>query len=333
MTSRLRTLIWWMPQLALIPRRRGRHSLIAALLGLLSFAGGCAPLAAPALLPPQKPPVEFLGAWGEHGRDPGQLASPVAIATDTFGMAYILDSATHSIQKFSSQGHPLLSFQPVSLRLPLALAVDSGGAIYVADGAARHISIYSPQGDFLRAQRRMGQREFGLPAALTVDADGNLYVVDSQRAEVTMFDPRGRLKKVWGRRGEGPGEFQMPSSIALGPDGSVYVSEKRNRRVQKFNRDGGLVTAWTGQVASEQPLKYPGSIAAGEAFVVVFDPFPPRLVFWTPEGKPLHVLDLGDHLEKRGDVDAQAYLALAGKDELLLLDFWAQRVLRFRVHF
>ncbi len=319
-------------QFCRVARAAGHRCLLAGLLTLAAISGGCAQPQA-ALPPPQKPPVEFLGAWGKHGSEPGQLDAPVALATDSFGMAYLADGGSRLIQKFSSAGHPLLSFQYSSLRTPSALALDSGGAIYAADLTAHRVFIFSPVGDFLRSQSRTGTTDLRSPLALAVDADGNLFVVDSQRNEVAMFDARGRLRKFWGKRGERPGEFRGPSGIALGPDGSLYVSDTLNARVQKFTRDGGFVAAWTGAPPAGPPLKSPGSIAAGDSFVVAFDPLPPRLFFWTPGGELRLVEDVSAQMAVPNGSAPRAIVALAGKDDLLLLDAVAARVLRFRVRF
>ena len=41
-----------------------------------------------------------LGTWGRHGRDPGELNNPWALAVDSRGAVSVIDSNNHRVQRF-----------------------------------------------------------------------------------------------------------------------------------------------------------------------------------------------------------------------------------------
>ena len=69
------------------------------------------------------------------------------------------------------------------------------------------------------------------------DSRGFWYVTstDDGLRRVGVFDERGGLRKVIGRRGEGPGEFADISHIVVGPGDSLYVYDHDRRRRTVFD--------------------------------------------------------------------------------------------------
>src|ERR1039458_1676324 len=78
---------------------------------------------------PARLSVSYIGAWGVKGDGPGQLDQPRCIATDAVGNAYLADSGSQYINKFTGTGTPLLSFQEPNLKHPQSITIDSGGAV------------------------------------------------------------------------------------------------------------------------------------------------------------------------------------------------------------
>ena len=276
-----------------------------------------------------KPALEFLGEWGTKGGGPGQLQKPIGLATDSAGSVYLTDQGNNFIHKFSALGEPLLSFQDPLVADPGPLAVDSGGAIYVSSRS--RIFIFMPTGERLREQRRGGGRKLQEVAGLATDGDGNLFVADTKANQVVKFDAQGRLRKVWGKLGTRSGEFHSPFTLAVGADGFVYVIDLDNSRIQKFTREGGFVSAWVGGDTGGRGLKNPLAIAVNEKFAFVTD-----------SGTLVHVMTLDGLIRHTEDLSARVKIvpngrnltaiALAGKDELLVLDTVRAKVLRFRIN-
>ena len=122
--------------------------LLASLILTLLVNTGCTLVATQAQ--PQNPaaqPLEYLGAWGVKGEQPGQLAEPVSISTDAIGNVYLADAGSRFVDKFSPTGNPLLSFQEEPLKHPGWITLDHGGAIYVADPVRNSVFIFNPDGE------------------------------------------------------------------------------------------------------------------------------------------------------------------------------------------
>ncbi len=302
------------------------------------FFPGCERHADPAPVP-QLPAIEFADAWGTRGTNPGQLESPVGIAADGFGDVYIADAATHSINKFTPKGGPLLSFASAALKRPGGIAVDRGGGIYAS--VESRVLVYWPEGDFLRATHGGPGVAFRGAAGIAVGDEGDFYVVDRVACRVESFNWRGRFKRAWGKCGAANGEFMQPSGAAVGRDGSVFVADAGGARVQEFSPDGVFVAAF-GQVSSPG-IHIEGAAASspsGVAAVAVSarnifaagDAASPLRV-WSLDGKEISLdpaLLQAAHVTPDFHAVALAYDFHSG--DLLLLDAKARRVLRIHIH-
>ncbi len=280
-----------------------------------------------------RPALEFLGEWGTKGEEPGQLDSPVSLATDFAGSVYVTDQGNNFIHKFTALGHPLLSFQDPHVPSPRAVAVDSGGAIYVSDQKNNRIYIFLPTGDRLREQRRGGGFRFRGVTGLAVDSEGDLFVADAAANQVLWFDAKGRLRKAWGKLGARPGQFHSPQSIAVSLDGFVYIVDGENFRLQKFSRSGEFIAAWKAGEAGHDALKTPIAIAVNEKFAFVTDDSPPRVHVLTVDGVIVHTEDLSARVKLNHGSPSLTGIALTGTNELLVLDSAGARVLRYRINF
>ncbi len=300
------------------------------------FFPGCKRHADPAPAP-QLPALEFADAWGTRGTSPGQLELPVGIATDGFGNVYIADAATHSINKFTPKGGPLLSFASAALKNPGGIAVDRGGGIYAT--VESRVLVYWPEGDFLRATHGGRGVAFREAAGIAVGDEGDFYVVDRVTCRVESFNWRGRFKNAWGKCGAENGEFMAPSGAAVGRDGSVFVADAGGARVQQFSPDGVFVAAF-GEVRSttgfgrgtrSQSTVAAVAVSARNIFAAGDGASPLRA--WSLDGKEIS-LDPAPlqaaHLTPDFHAAALAYDFHSG--DLLLLDAKACRVLRIHIH-
>src|SRR3972149_1227097 len=81
---------------------------------------------------------EFVNKWGSAGSGDGQFNTPRAIAVDSSGNVYVVDSGNHRIQKFTSEGVFLTKWGSAGsgdgqFNYAFGVAVDSSGKVYVAD--------------------------------------------------------------------------------------------------------------------------------------------------------------------------------------------------------
>ncbi len=73
-------------------------------------------------------------------------------------------------------------------------------------------------------------------------SDGGFAFFDPVRAGVWIVDSVGTLRRVIGRRGEGPGEFEeVESGVARGVDDTLAVTDRSTARVTILHPTGGVV--------------------------------------------------------------------------------------------
>jgi len=337
----------------LITRSQRWRSLLIVL-SIAFFTASCGRRAEPAPKPQEPPPFEFLGAWGDKGKDPGKLDQPVAFATDMTNRVYFVDPDAQFVDKFESTGTPLLSFQDSRLRHASGIAVDSGGAIYVDDATHGIVMIFFPDGTFLRSVGTGAQPHFSGPLGISVDGDGNLYVPDPARSRITKFDVRGRIVKSWpashdvtqndaaqnnvaqnnappkGLKQKAPAPSEQPSSAVTAPDGSVFVACFTDGRVEKYSSDGSWITTWNATEPSSAESHPITGLAVAPPFVLTMTAASSQIQVWTLDGQHTLDADLGDHLGTTPIAAPQ--IAVTPQSELLVFDPSAPRVFRFRMH-
>lgn len=119
----------------------------------------------------------LIKSFGERGIAPGQLYMPTHVALDQDENIYVTDTGNFRVQKYSSDGKPLLQF---------------GG-----------------HGDTLG--------KFAWPKGLGLDGHGNLFVADSRFDNVQIFDPKGRLLLFFGGPGKDSGCLDLPCGLSTQP--------------------------------------------------------------------------------------------------------------------
>ena len=194
-------------------------------------------------LDPDGTPVKAWGKFGFawKGADMGKFDVPWGVATDQEGNLYVSDTSNARVQKFKSDGTPLLkwgrdgSFDGAFF-FPRGVAVDFVGNIYVADESNNRIQKFDSRGSFLIkwGKEGGGPGQFKAPWGVACDKLGNVYVVDSGNHRIQKFDSNGTFLCQWGNRGLTEGQVNFPSGIAVDPEGSVYVVDSGNNRVLKY---------------------------------------------------------------------------------------------------
>ncbi len=188
-------------------------------------------------------PVKSWGKFGFawRGADMGKFDVPWGITTDQDGNIYVSDTSNARIQKFQSDGTPLLkwgrdgSFDGAFF-FPRGIAVDFVGNIYVADEGNNRIQKFDQRGSYLTKWGREGSGpgQFKAPWGIACDALGNVYVVDQGNHRIQKFDGNGTFQCAWGNRGKTEGQLNYPSGITVDKEGNVYVVDTGNSRVLKY---------------------------------------------------------------------------------------------------
>ena len=68
----------------------------------------------------------------------------------------------------------------------------------------------------------------------------DIFLLSSKEYKVYVYSMEGKLKKKFGRKGEGPGEFKRPGRIFL-LDGKLYVNDLISGRFQVFDLEGNFI--------------------------------------------------------------------------------------------
>ncbi|HXI17532.1 MAG TPA: SMP-30/gluconolactonase/LRE family protein, partial [Chloroflexota bacterium] len=244
----------------------------------------------PALYQAQAVPLNVVAAWGQNGRNAGQLNTPRGVALDTQGNVYVADTLNHRIQKFSRTGQPIGSWGTEGtgdgqFKEPMGVAVDRDGNVYVADTWNHRVQKLDANGRFVA--KWGGGTEFWGPRAVAIDGQGNVYVTDTGNKRIRKFDSSGRVLGQYGSEGSGPGQFREPVGLAVTPDGQMYVADRDNRRIQHLDAGGRFVMEWpfAGWQTGARTEPYLALDADGN--ILATDPSGGRLIKFAPNGEVL----------------------------------------------
>lgn len=217
----------------------------------------------------------IMKAWGRfgfawRGADMGKFDVPWGVATDHQGNLYVSDTSNARIQKFQSDGVPLVKWgrdgsYDGAFFYPRGIAIDFVGNVYIADEGNHRIQKFDARGSFLTKWGREGSGpgQFKSPWGVACDALGNVYVVDSGNHRIQKFDGNGTFLCAWGNRGITDGQFNFASGIAVDKEGCVYVVDSGNARVVKYAPTEEELTRHQEQAAPREAA----SVSAPRGFV------------------------------------------------------------------
>ena len=89
----------------------------------------------------------FVFKWGSQGTGTSQFNNPHALATDSSGNVYVIDSGNNRVQKFGSDGHFITQWG--GFNSPQGIAVDrtsSSGSVFVVDTGNNLVKKFTNSG-------------------------------------------------------------------------------------------------------------------------------------------------------------------------------------------
>ena len=164
-----------------------------------------------------------MGKWGRQGSGDGELDMPWGICLDGNGDVYVADWKNNRVQKFSSEGEPLVQFHGSNngvgdLKHPSGVAVDSDGDVYVTDWGNHRVQVYDSDGTFIATL--VGDAVEPSPWAKTY-IEANPDMVKARR--------RANMEPEW--------RFRRPVAVNVDEQDRIFVLESARHRLQVYNKE------------------------------------------------------------------------------------------------
>ncbi|MFC1851025.1 DUF2298 domain-containing protein [candidate division CSSED10-310 bacterium] len=226
---------------------------------------------------------------GGLGSQPGQFIEPRALAQDSQGNFYVVDTRNYRIQKFNSEGSYILQWGEQGQEYgqfndPMGIAIDDEDIVYIADTWNQRIQVFDHLGHYLTQweDHFYGPREI-------FHHDGQIYVADTGNHEIKVYDRSGRKIRSFGRKGSQKGELKEPIGIAVYND-NLYVADSANSRIQVFDDRGQWlqsipVKAWGQPGQREHYLT-----VTPDGLIVTADTVGDKILFYDQNGKLVKIL-------------------------------------------
>jgi streptogramin lyase len=182
----------------------------------------------------------YYGEIGWEGPGTGQLNTPMGVASDAKGDAWVSDTKNNRIEKFDPEGEYVSQFGYVgsengALKEPRGVAIDVKGDIWVTDTGNNRVEEFTEHGEFMRVT----STEVALkgPQGIATDASGNVWVADTGDNRVVEFKEKGEYVREAAKT-VGTRLLAEPVGVAIDTSGNVWVTDAKNHRVVEFGSTG-----------------------------------------------------------------------------------------------
>jgi DNA-binding beta-propeller fold protein YncE len=173
---------------------------------------------------------------GVAGNNNDQFDKPTDIAFGPKDEVYISDGYGNSrVQRYTQDGRYVGTWGTSGqgrgqFNLPHSIVVNSEGRVLVGDRENNRIQIFDGEGKWIATWNGYA------PYGMALDSEGHLFVADGRAGQILLLDDKGKVRKRFGREGNGVGEYQMPHMLTFDTDGNLFVAEVDGQRVQKLVR-------------------------------------------------------------------------------------------------
>lgn len=174
------------------------------------------------------------------------LASPVGIALDAAGNAWIANAGGAGITGLTSQGVPLTGSSGFTANGSIygaqGIAVAPGGSVWVADTLLSQVFRLDVANGAIVAATGFSGTLNG-PVSIAVDHQSNVWLANFADDTVTKLDPSGvpAANTPW----SASGTISAPSAIALDRFGNAWIANSGGSTVARLD-SGGAVLSGTG---------------------------------------------------------------------------------------
>ncbi len=205
----------------------------------------------------------YLGDRGEEN-----LKSPVGVAVDEAGIAYVSDTGDGTVKAYSPEGNLLWKSEGAGgesgkLNRPAGIAITPAGELLVADSSNRRVVLLGKDGKFIKEMCLHAKKEYyALPNPNNVWSfnNGDFMVSDPLAARVHIFSSTGAAIGGFGEPGDAAGYMSRPRGVAADSDGNIHVVDALFSRVQVFDRAGQLLVWYGGPGDRPSRMALPAGI-------------------------------------------------------------------------
>jgi sugar lactone lactonase YvrE len=175
-------------------------------------------------------------AFGEKGKDEGQMGLPVALTVKE-GKIFIADRSRKSLHKFSEDGTFLLSISSDPLRgfkinLPVSLCF-RGEELWVADRVLNRVHCFTSEGRYLGGFGKEVDALINAPIGIRADSEGLFILEDT--GIIKKFTPMGKQIAAFQTGCSEPRGFDVD------PWGGIWVCDAGKFQVVRFDQKGRVI--------------------------------------------------------------------------------------------
>jgi virulence-associated protein VagC len=194
-------------------------------------------------------------AWSEFGfvtdrSLPEALAEPQAVAVDSAGNAYVVDTFRNEVQLFRWDAtSSTYTYDPAfaattrnavsgtGIRFPRDIALGPEDTVYLLDsGNERILRASGPDDDSWEVWQ--ADANWANPYGIDVASDGTVYVADTDNHRIVRIPAAGGPGTSFGTYGVGNVLFRNPRDVAVDGTGRMFVADMNNHRVEVLTSAG-----------------------------------------------------------------------------------------------
>ena len=197
---------------------------------------------------------DFYGQIGRHGREPGQMIGPTALALDAEDNLYLADEFLQRITVYDRDGDVVTTWGRQGsgdgeFNGPSGLAFDRDDNMLLVDHKNHRVQRLTKDGTYISQWGSFGDGdgEFNLPWGITQDRDANVFIADWRNDRIQKFTPDGEFVAKYGAPGTGDGQLRRPSDVAVDSEGNLWVADWGNQRLQVLDPEGNFIAKARGE--------------------------------------------------------------------------------------